>query len=71
MSSILPALNSAAEDLSKELQSLEAEAEALFDIIETTVSGMSDLRYGKLSNGRLNQEVIESLGGLDSACAER
>jgi centromere-localized protein 2 len=71
LSSVLPALESAVDDLSEEIQSLEADAEALLASIKATVSGMSDLRYGKLSNGRLNQDVIESLHGLDSTCAER
>jgi len=68
---VLPELRSAAEDLSAEIQSLEYEAEALLSEIRTTVSGMSDLRYGRLSNGQLREEVLQGLSGLDNVCHRR
>jgi centromere-localized protein 2 len=61
----------ASGDLSVELQSLEDEAAKLLGEITATVSGLSDLRYGRLANGQLNQEVLESLGGLESVCDTR
>jgi centromere-localized protein 2 len=61
----------ASGDLSVELQSLEDEAAKLLAEITATVSGLSDLRYGRLANGQLNQEVLESLGGLESVCDTR
>jgi len=71
LSSIIPSLESACGDLSSELQSLEDESASLLADITATVSGLSDLRYGRLANGQLNQEVLESLGGLESVCDMR
>lgn len=71
MASIIPSLEAACGDVSAELQSLEDEAANLLAEITATVSGLSDLRYGRLANGQLNHEVLESLGGLESVCDAR
>jgi len=33
-----------------------------------TVGGLSDLRYGRLANGKLREEILEGLGRLEQAC---
>jgi len=71
MSSILPELRLAVDDVSAEIQSLENEVKALLSDIRTTVSGLSDLRYGRLSNDQLRGEVLQGLSGLDSVCDKR
>jgi centromere-localized protein 2 len=71
LSSIIPSLESAAEDVANELQSLEGEAALLLVDITAIMSGLSDLRYGRLANGQLNQEVLESLEGLETVCDTR
>jgi centromere-localized protein 2 len=58
-------------DVSTELKTLEDEAATLLADITATVSGLSDLRYGRFANGKINQEVIESLEGLETVCDPR
>jgi centromere-localized protein 2 len=69
--SILPDLEKAADDIEAEVQGLESEAEGLLAEIEATVSGLSDLRYGKLANGNLRNEVLQGLDGLDRECEKK
>jgi len=71
LSSIIPSLEAASRDVSAELRSLEDEAASLLADITATVSSLSDLRYGRLANGQLHQEVLESLGGLKNVCDKR
>lgn len=66
--SIIPELDSAVQDLEAEVQRLEAEEEALQESIRQTVGGLSDLRYGRLSNQRLPDEVIQGLRTLQQQC---
>ena len=66
--SILPSLEAAIEGVSSEITVLEDEAAALIANITSIVSGLSDLRYGRFTNGKMNQEVIDSLEGLESVC---
>jgi len=39
--------------------------------IQEIVGGLSDLRYGRLSNGGLREEVLEGLARLDGVCDQR
>lgn len=71
LSSILPSLEIAIGDVSAESKALEDEAAALLADITSTVSGLSDLRYGRFANGKINQEVIESLESLETVCDTR
>lgn len=66
--SIIPEMDSAVEHLEAEVQQLEAEEEALRESIQQTVGGLSDLRYGRLSNQRLPDEVIQGLKTLQEQC---
>lgn len=68
LKSIIPELESAAEEVEDEVRRLDEEAEALLDEMRATVGGLSDLRYGKLANGELREQVLEGLERLESAC---
>jgi len=68
LSSVLPELESASQDVSVEIQSLEQEAEALLADIMSTISGLSDLRYGRFANAQLKKEILEGLERLDATC---
>ncbi|KFY60429.1 hypothetical protein V497_03607, partial [Pseudogymnoascus sp. VKM F-4516 (FW-969)] len=60
---ILPTLDTAADDIGAEIALLELEAETLLAGIRNTVGGLSDLRYGKFKN----PEVVEGVkGGLEA-----
>jgi len=69
--SILPELESAVEDVENEVRGLEEEANALLEELKNTVGGLSDLRYGRMANGQLREQVLEGLGRLETACEKR
>lgn len=68
MKSIIPELESAAEDVEDEIRKLEQEAEAVLEEMKGIVGGLSDLRYGRLANGQLREQVLEGLERLESSC---
>lgn len=68
LSSIIPELNTASQEVSVELDSLEQEAEVLLADITSTIGGLSDLRYGKFTNGELKEEMLEGLERLNATC---
>jgi centromere-localized protein 2 len=61
-------LESAAEEVEDEVRRLEEEAETLLEEMKGTVGGLSDLRYGRLANGQLREQVLEGLERLEAAC---
>ncbi|TVY81884.1 hypothetical protein LSUE1_G001759 [Lachnellula suecica] len=71
LTSILPELESAAEDVEEEIRRLDEEAETLREEMQVTVGGLSDLRYGRLANGELREQVLEGLSRLETSCDKR
>jgi centromere-localized protein 2 len=70
LTSILPEIESAVEDVEDEVRRLEEEAESLLEQMRGTVGGLSDLRYGRLANGQLREQVLEGLSRLESSCGK-
>ncbi|KAM0286112.1 hypothetical protein ACHAQH_001120 [Verticillium albo-atrum] len=68
LASIIPELDSAVADVEAEIQMLEAGMAALTDSIQQTVGSLSDLRYGRLSNPQLPDEVVQGLQSLQEQC---
>ncbi|KAK3315371.1 Cnl2/NKP2 family protein-domain-containing protein [Apodospora peruviana] len=66
--SIIPDLESAIGQLESELQLMGEEEAALLASIQQTVGDMSDLRYGRLANGQLPEQVLEGLANLQETC---
>lgn len=66
--SIIPELEGAINQLQSELQLLGEEEASLLASIEKTVDSMSDLRYGRLANGQLREDVLEGLTNLQETC---
>lgn len=66
--SIVKELESAASDLEARLQNLEAEEAELLNTVKQTVGSMSDLRYGRLANGQLREQVLEGLENVQATC---
>jgi len=66
--SILPELERAAQDLEAELEQLESEETRLLQTARQTVGDLSDLRYGRLSNPQLRDQVIEGLQSVQETC---
>jgi len=71
LTSILPELESAIEDVEDEIRRLEEEAEMMSSEMRSTIGGLSDLRYGRLANAQLPEQVLEGLDRLESACEKR
>lgn len=61
-------MDTAIADLEAEIQKLEAQEETLLESLKQTVGSMSDLRYGRLSNPKLGDDVIQSLKSVQDAC---
>ena len=68
LTSVLPEMEAAVEDVEDEIRRLEEEADSLLEQMQGTVGGLSDLRYGRLANGQLREEVLEGLSRLESSC---
>lgn len=51
-----------------EITRLDEEAEALLEKMRGMVGGLSDLRYGRLANGQLKDQVLEGLKRLEDSC---
>lgn len=58
-------------ELEGELQRLEAEEATLMASVQQTVGGMSDLRYGRLANTNLPEQVLDGLADLEQTCKSR
>jgi centromere-localized protein 2 len=51
-----------------ELQLLEEEEASLLASVKQTLGAMSDLRYGRLANSQLPEQVLDGLGNLQEIC---
>ena len=54
-----------------ELQRLEAEEAQLLESAKQTVGNLSDLRYGRLSNSKLREQVLEGLQNVQETCERK
>lgn len=73
LSSILPEMEQACADIEAEITASEAEIESMKEDLESTIGGLSDLRYGRFSkpigsDSELRDEVLKGLRRLDEAC---
>lgn len=64
-------MDNAISDLEQELLELGQEEEALLESVKQTVGNMSDLRYGRLANNKLRDEVMDGLQGIQKACKRK
>lgn len=69
LKSILPELETAAENIEDEIRKLEEESAVLLEEMQNAVGGLSDLRYGRFANGQLREQVIENLERLEASCS--
>ncbi|KAK5661453.1 hypothetical protein OQA88_11354 [Cercophora sp. LCS_1] len=68
VSSILPGLEDAISELEGELRRLEEEESTLLASVQQTVGNLSDLRYGRLGNSQLPEQVLDGLVDLQETC---
>lgn len=71
LQSVLPQLDSIITDLEGEIRRLGEEEAELRQSLNQTVGSMSDLRYGRLANSQLPEQVLESLSDLHETCKRR
>lgn len=71
INSIVPELDTSAEELEATIESLEREEADLLQALKQTVGGMSDLRYGRFSNNQLGKQVIEGLHAVQETCESK
>jgi centromere-localized protein 2 len=64
-------MDSAAGDLEQEIRKLEEEEAALLESVQKTVGDMSDLRYGRLANAKLKNEIINGLEDFQEICKQK
>jgi len=64
-------MEAAFEDIEDEVRRMEEEAETLLEEIKNTVGGLSDLRYGRLANSHLREQVLDGLERLEAACENK
>ncbi|KAH6622777.1 Cnl2/NKP2 family protein-domain-containing protein [Chaetomium tenue] len=68
LASILPDMEGAISGIEAELQLLEEEEASLLTSVQQTLGAMSDLRYGRLANSQLPEQVLDGLGNLQEIC---
>lgn len=68
LNSIIPDLEKAIRDLESELGDLENEETNVLASVQQTVGNLSDLRYGRLGNNKLPEQVLEGLENLQETC---
>ncbi|KAH6606721.1 hypothetical protein Trco_005874 [Trichoderma cornu-damae] len=71
LNSVIPELEGAVGALEAEIKRLEEEEAALQESIQQTVGGLSDLRYGKMANSQLRDDIIDGLKSLQEACESK
>ena len=71
LGTIIPEMESAVQDVEAEIKQLEEEQTKLIESVGRIVGGLSDLRYGRMSNYQLREEVLESLRNLEEACRRK
>ncbi|KAM0264713.1 hypothetical protein ACHAQJ_000538 [Trichoderma viride] len=71
LNSVIPELEGAVGALEAEIKRLEEEETTLQQSIQQTIGGLSDLRYGKLANSQLRDEVIDGLKSLQETCESK
>ncbi|RCI14431.1 hypothetical protein L249_6167 [Ophiocordyceps polyrhachis-furcata BCC 54312] len=69
--SVLPELEGAVKALEAEIRLLSDEQETLCEGVRQTISGLSDLRYGKFANGAVKGQVDSGLDSLCEACQDK
>ncbi|PHH60518.1 hypothetical protein CDD81_1565 [Ophiocordyceps australis] len=69
--SIVPELDGAADALEAEIKQLEQQEQALLASVKQTVGDLSDLRYGKLANIKLIQDLVDGLDAMQQTCTTK
>ncbi|TPX10005.1 uncharacterized protein E0L32_008852 [Thyridium curvatum] len=71
LGTVLPELETAISDLEDEIQAFRSDEEKLLLAVRQTVGNLSDLRYGKLANSHLRDQVLEGLADVQATCKRK
>ncbi|KAI6784301.1 uncharacterized protein J7T54_004847 [Emericellopsis cladophorae] len=71
LDSIIPELESAALALEADVAKLQDEEVKLLELVKSNVDSLSDLRYGKFSNAKIRDEVLDGLRTLQETCSNK
>lgn len=69
-------MEQACADIEADIAASEAEVKIMRDNMQSTIGGLSDLRYGRFSkpissDGELRDEVLDGLNRLEETCIAR
>lgn len=64
-------MEAAATALERQIQDLQDEEAEVLQSIQQTVGDLSDLRYGRLANPRLSEQVLDGLRNLQAICEKK
>ena len=64
-------MDDAVVELETEIKSLEEEENALTESLRQTVGAMSDLRYGRLANPSIVDDVFQALERVTAECNQK
>ncbi|KAI0384826.1 Cnl2/NKP2 family protein-domain-containing protein [Hypomontagnella monticulosa] len=71
LQTILLEMDDAVADMEREIQNMEQEETTLLESIKLAVGNMSDLRYGRFSNPKLKDEVLDGLKRMQDVCERK
>ncbi|KLU91559.1 hypothetical protein MAPG_10077 [Magnaporthiopsis poae ATCC 64411] len=71
LSSVVTDMEAAATALERQIQDLQDEEAEVLQSIQQTVGDLSDLRYGRLANPRLSEQVLDGLRNLQAICEKK
>lgn len=61
-------MEAAAIALERQIKDLQTEEAEILQSIQQTIGDLSDLRYGRLANSRLSEQVLDGLRNLEAIC---
>ncbi|KAL8365554.1 hypothetical protein RB595_004396 [Gaeumannomyces hyphopodioides] len=68
LTSVVTGMEAAATALERQIQDLQTEEAEILQSIQQTIGDLSDLRYGRLANPRLSEQVVDGLQNLEAIC---
>ena len=67
----MPELEGASVAIQAEIQRLREEEAAITESIKQTVDRLGDLRYGKMADPSLKDDVLDGLSSLQETCESK
>ncbi|KAL8282323.1 hypothetical protein RB601_008282 [Gaeumannomyces tritici] len=68
LASVVADMEAAATALERQIQDIQSEEAEILQSIQQTIGDLSDLRYGRLANPRLSEQVLDGLRNMEAIC---